>query len=663
MDAELLALGRRFQSIVDKTMEDYPFENVYGEAFDATEYTSHVPLGRMLRDVGEMEEAFSACVGDGGRSLDDISAVFAMLCTCCAKSGLDRALGPRFRTEDFLTRIADDRARRLLLALGALIFGLVRPREPGDKNWLEEACRLFPDNEIVNLYRFIGLIQLLYTDDGEEPDPIGALLAPQYAGREGRRELIRRDMVAAYAKLSEVLKTRVITGKDESDGRDDNLPYVEYVPSSERFMDACLSDFHMISEGAGLDGEAIRGGPLLWKVLEASLGEIKAEAEGRETARQPVSLGLIFLLDRLSDVHSGWAEEEPPDGAEPPRAEDRAAYPYPPALRELYLAVPSPVEPSAEDFHTLFSETLRAETRTAERDRAMADKAAVIRDFTHTYGNMKATGLYSMARALLKSEDLEIKRLGRQALLEYGIKQDLTKDVYMLRLRFEEDIAQLRRILRGSLAPCPGEDTQDIQAVLSAALELSLLRVFYDTSDQKAGLARTRLKKAAEGGKLNPLRDSFEQAVIFAGGDTVDWMSRHAAPVERRISDRWRRAAFYRESYASIFLRGIFAECFFNALKYADLREPILLELGEDAGGLFIRFENTAAEPGGTYSGVGLASKSAMLDAVNGRTGSGSVTWGETEGRFRTTVRLDSRVLKGEWEDGCDQDHPLGGGL
>lgn len=624
MNDTVFSFGERIQAIVEQTMRAYPITNIEGQEVSAVEYSKDMSVQRMLSDMAEMQKEFADCVKNAQYSFDDISAVFAMLCTCCAKYNLDYALGGQFDIDSFLTVVTDIEERQFLSSLGKAIFSLAYSYEDQSSNCFKEAYELFPDNEIINLYRFMGLVQLLYR---KPPVGAAAFLGSEYTNESNGQDSVRRDMISSYSKLSPVLKEYAIVGKDESNARDDSLPYLEYVSYSERVMDACLSDFRGISKGADLDGNEIDN-QRVHEVITAIPNERMSVLQNLDSLFRRLN-----VLQRLRDGASIQSGDP-----------DRPSY----MLRKSLLAIPCSVEPSATDFRNLFTETFRAEERTAERDRAIAEKAAVIQDFAHTYGNMKATGLYAIAQTLLKNEDIESKRLGRQALLEYGIKQDLTKAVYMMRLRFEENSQELRKLLRNGISEASDAASESIGDIMSSALQLSLLRVFYDTSDRKAQLARNQMKKAVE--KLTPLRDSFEQAVVFRGTDAIQWMREQIVPVEVSISGGWEQLAFLRESYATVFLRDIFAECFFNALKYADLKKPISLSLCESGNELRFEIQNTVAQMDLKYNGVGLSSKSAMLDIVNGRTakdGPRGMIWGECHGKFHTRISLDKSVLEG----------------
>ena len=67
----------------------------------------------------------------------------------------------------------------------------------------------------------------------------------------------------------------------------------------------------------------------------------------------------------------------------------------------------------------------KSEERT---QKALDDKTKVIRQFSHTYMNMRATALYNIATELLKNEDAVYRNYGRKLLYEYSVKKNLTKD-------------------------------------------------------------------------------------------------------------------------------------------------------------------------------------------------------------------------------------------
>jgi hypothetical protein len=636
----------RIKSIIGKTMRKYWYKNIPGmesiEYMESFVYSEEIPTERMLSDVNELCGVFAECAEcarNGDLSFDDVSAVFTMICTCCVKHNLDYALGSRFKPDVFLTVIGNEKELKFLSALGQAILGFVDPGKDPSDNRFQAACELYPDNEIINLYRFIGLAEILYADSNGASSGISSQLIGEYENVRNRQEAVKKDMHGAYSKLSETLIKYAIVDEEEKD-REVNLPFLLYASYAELFTKACLSDFRGISEGACLTGNEQEG-----ELQPKIIGALLAEEFGKTPtwfAQHPVKLNLIHLFTRLQTLQR-W-EDTTEVGFD--RDFDRKKLSL--LQRKGYLALPCMVEPRSSTLRDVSKEAFLRNIITDERDRAIEDKNSVIRDFTHTYGNMKANGLYGIAQALLKKDDIESKQLGRQVLLEYGIKQDLTKAVYMMRLRFEGNAQDLRKLLQDSISDGPAEDSENIEDIISSAMQLSLLRVFYDTSDKKANLALSQVKKVV--GSLNSLRDSFEKAVIFGGENTGKWASEHITHLELSISKTWEQLVCRKESYATVFLKDILAECFFNVLKYADLKSPVSLLLQESESDLVIRVENAIAQTDAVYDGVGLASKNAMLGIINGNAEGRKedpVKWGSVNGNFRTTISLEKSVLKG----------------
>jgi hypothetical protein len=267
-----------------------------------------------------------------------------------------------------------------------------------------------------------------------------------------------------------------------------------------------------------------------------------------------------------------------------------------------------------------------AEKRKLEK--ANQEKDAIMRDFAHTYGNMKATSLRNIGQTLLLHKDAELKRLGRQVLYEYGIKQDLTQDISLMRLRHANDAEEMRRLMQSGIARATEPDDENeiigIGEILDTALQRCMLRIFYDTTDMKSKLAKSRLKTFA--GSVSALRDSFEKNVLTDAANAVEWLTGQGFPLCLSSDADWNEVVLWKDSHSAAFLRDLLSELFFNALKYAEFTHPIVFGLAAESGAtgdgvkkwLCIHIENIRTAESLDYTGDGLTAKSGVLDMLNG---------------------------------------------
>lgn len=258
-----------------------------------------------------------------------------------------------------------------------------------------------------------------------------------------------------------------------------------------------------------------------------------------------------------------------------------------------------------------------------ERTNKMLEKAvnlknSIVQDFSHTYGNMKATSLYDIAQTLMNSENIVSKKMGRKLLIEYGIKQSLTKEVYLMRIKFEEDVTKLHNILLNSISSQKSDKSEGVVDIIDVALQTCLLRIFYDASDREAELIREQLRKP--GFSLNAIREEYENQVIFSKKNVLEWISCKLFSIQLSIKDEWYKLSLFKESYASILLRDLFSELLFNVFKYADKNQDIRIELSVERSKkdyLAIQVQNVPLRKIISHSGVGLKSKKDIVKLVN----------------------------------------------
>jgi len=276
---------------------------------------------------------------------------------------------------------------------------------------------------------------------------------------------------------------------------------------------------------------------------------------------------------------------------------------------------------------------------------------SILRDFAHTYGNMKATRLHEIADALFsaskKYDDPELLKLARLTILEAKKKQDLTTGIQLMHLKCREDVVSLTEKLQNSIADSSNEntETQGIHDLLDYALHLCAYRVFYDASDKKAQIAQRNLANTLGWEKFKSLRESFEDAVIMESKPCLEWFQSVPIPIMVETHDDWEIMKLNNDSFASVFLVDLFAELFFNSFKYADLSKPVTFLLYKDGDYLTASITNSVSSSASNYvSGSGLVSRNETLAILNRRTD--SITWSVDEnGFFVTTLRILSSLF------------------
>lgn len=276
---------------------------------------------------------------------------------------------------------------------------------------------------------------------------------------------------------------------------------------------------------------------------------------------------------------------------------------------------------------------------------------SILRDFAHTYGNMKATRLHEIADALFyaskKYEDPELLKLARLTILEAKKKQDLTTGIQLMHLKCREDVVSLTEKLQSSIAN-PNNDmssTQDTSDLLDYALHLCAYRILYDASDKKAQIAQRNLANTIGKDKLMSLRESFEESVIMDAQPCLQWFQSVPIPFIVLVSNGWEQLKLTKDSFGSVFLVDLFAELYFNSFKYADLEKPITFCLATEGDYLTVSIINSIAPSAANYvSGSGLESRNETLAILNRRTD--SITWNVDEnGNFVTTLKLLSSLF------------------
>ena len=276
-----------------------------------------------------------------------------------------------------------------------------------------------------------------------------------------------------------------------------------------------------------------------------------------------------------------------------------------------------PANSSRNKYIQLRKMNLKLEENNRELRQAQNDRAEIIQEFSHTYKNMRATQLYNVAKALLKMEDKELKKYGRTILLEYGIKQELTKAVEMLLLKFDDKSEELLKRIRKSI---PSENSgYNIKNILDESIKRCLITLLHDGSDNGKRF-RKAFVQSEKDFDLISLRNDFENDILFQENkNVISWFSENIFPVETEFSEEWLNLSFEKENYAAIILIDILSELTANIFKYSDKTKSCRFIFNSNAKMLCITAENSIDPIMSNLHGTqkGLFSMEKTIDMLN----------------------------------------------
>ncbi len=255
-------------------------------------------------------------------------------------------------------------------------------------------------------------------------------------------------------------------------------------------------------------------------------------------------------------------------------------------FRVRYLYIPVKIS-NAGSFLLDQMEKLKLQN---EKLKLQEKQEKLVAGFTHRYKNLRATQLGNIAQSLLRMEDEQEKNWGRALLLEQARKETMNKEVTMLTLHYEGNVAKLVNILIDSLAD--DDEGIDISAVLQTATLNCFVEFFYG---KKGDPPRMRARVKDLWSDLDAKKISFEREVIFDKKICIEWMKENGFQLQIEIDERWQKISLREDDYAEVFFRDIFLETLKNFLKYGKVTEPVKLKLYSDANTLKISMKNLIA--------------------------------------------------------------------
>ena len=238
--------------------------------------------------------------------------------------------------------------------------------------------------------------------------------------------------------------------------------------------------------------------------------------------------------------------------------------------------------------------------------KAQAEKKQIIAEFAHTYGNMQATTLQDIGTELLSVDDELLHEWGRKIMVEYAIKQNLTKEVEMLKLQFEDQSSKLIQKMKDSLNSYEGKT---ITALVSDALQRCFMSLLY--GETRSDKSKRKLFFGSENNieMREALQDSFEQSVLVGEQDMLNWLNEKSIlDIPISISGIWKTLCFDDGGYAALLITNWITELLTNAIKYADKSKPISMSFSHENDMLIITIsdikEQSAVNIHGTQQGI-----------------------------------------------------------
>lgn len=235
------------------------------------------------------------------------------------------------------------------------------------------------------------------------------------------------------------------------------------------------------------------------------------------------------------------------------------------------------------------------------------DKANIINDFSHTYANMKATTLQEIAKDLLSIKHELFIKWGRKLLVEYSIKENLTKTVELLKLQFEDRTQEVIEKIRGTVGN--GRNTTDIKGLVSAALKRCFMSLLYDESNSNNVKCKLFFGTENYDNEKEKLRENFEEHILMGTDEILLWLKKtNTIDLVLSISGEWKNLNFQKGEYAALILTGWISELFINIFKYADKKRAISIDFSQKKNLLFINVHNycdsAAKELHGSQNGI-----------------------------------------------------------
>lgn len=499
---------------------------------------------------------------------NDFVTLFGAYCNFYLKMDFHQILLEEdFGVSELWNVITDDEFQKYLLLIQQ---GIDKQQE----NFFEDALKLFGEYSLPHLYLFVFAAQKydLAVDDSTF---------------EGKKQILE-SIQDHYNKMDSALREyslgigKFVLKSFELAYNKNFLPYVKtvdtyselalyangfaklyYFESFERLFPKFMNDFLQVLAGK----QHFRSKDLIIKIPSL------------------VFSAPLYVLDKLLNEY--FHDDDIKFSRPAPISWRNCSMPfYVNAFRDLYLKIPLKIS-NAGSFLLDQMEKLKLQN---EKLKLQEKQEKLVAGFTHRYKNLRATQLGNIAQSLLRMEDEQEKNWGRALLLEQARKETMNKEVTMLTLHYEGNVAKLVNILIDSLAD--DDEGIGISAVLQTATLNCFVEFFYG---KKGDPPRMRARVKDLWSDLDAKKISFEREVIFDKKICIEWMKENGFQLQIEIDERWQKISLREDDYAEVFFRDIFLEMLKNFLKYGKVTEPVKLKLYSDANTLKISMKNLIA--------------------------------------------------------------------
>ena len=268
-----------------------------------------------------------------------------------------------------------------------------------------------------------------------------------------------------------------------------------------------------------------------------------------------------------------------------------------------------------EILESFLSAAITVDKAKEDAERAREEKHTIIRQFSHTYMNMRATSLYNIAVDLLKNPDKQYRNYGRKLMYEYSVKQNLTKDIGMLKLRFEDNEDELCKIIYYSILPS-NEDGISIQELIDESIIRCMVTLVHDGS-----IGAKKLREKFDGYDWISIRNSFENEILLSDKpDVKKWFNQKMFHINFDIADSWNKIVFEKDSYAALIFVNILSELLTNIFRYADKTQMVNFNFEKKDDSVMIISEKNVIKKENTYSdgtGFGLQAEADIFNIIN----------------------------------------------
>lgn len=307
------------------------------------------------------------------------------------------------------------------------------------------------------------------------------------------------------------------------------------------------------------------------------------------------------------------------------------------------LHIPAIIPETKSFVYKLLDARLDIDNQKDQLVKLQEEKNSILNDFSHRYKNMSSDVLYDVAQSLMNMESEELQQYGITILQEREIKDQIKKEVDLLKLRFTDRTDDLKTLIRNSVKKNE-KSVYSVVNVLSNSIKKCMLTFFYSTDESVEMICDLCFK----GRDLETVQKNYEQNILFEkNADVIDWFSRNIVPINVSVSNLWKTIHFEHFGYADIVLIDLFVEMIMNVLKYADKTKPVYLDFTEDNNDFIIVSRNNAIQEkeGIPSTSNGIKMQNNLISHLNGK--QEAIIYNEENGIFSIRITIDRRLFLG----------------